>query len=324
MSEKNIKMEPIEQTVAQTITYDDFEKSLIHDGIEMIVPEEDDATPQRGIGAVGYSPRKTAPSYTNPYYLKEGMGGYNRCILITGNSVLPNCVGYAHGRALEIGGIAGDSKLPICNAEDWFAVAKANGLKTGSTPKVGATIVWRSGNFWNSHDGCGHVGTVEEYNPATGKILVSQSNYGGTRFFLTEHKPPYNIFGQQFVGFIYNPYYEAPKKEEPKKPVKKADQILTVGSKVTSWGFYVQALRKQNGQWQMYNSWVGGWIPCAHVHEVDKNDGKKDNILHVGSGVAFDGTLTVSKIDVKNDMAFLKELGYWVYSRCLNEVQDGK
>lgn len=312
------KMEPVEETVAQNITYDDFEKSLLHDGIEIIVPEEDDSNPQQGIGAVGYKPRKTAPSTTNPYYLKQGMGGYNRCILITGNSCLPNCVGYAHGRALEIGGITGDTNLPICNAEDWFSVAKANGLKTGSKPKIGATIVWRSGNFWNSHDGCGHVATVEEVY-ADGSILVSQSNYGGTRFFLTKHKPPYNIFGQTFVGFIYNPYYEEPKKEETKP-----DQILTVGSKVKSWGFYVQGLRKQNGKWQMFNSWVGGWIPTKDVHEVDTNDGKKDNILHIGSGVAFDGTLTVSKIDVKNDRAFLKELGYWVYSRCLNEVEDGK
>ena len=105
-------------------------------------------------------------------------------------------------------------------------------------------------------------------------------------------------------------------------PVKKADQILTVGSKVQSYGFYVERLRYRRKQWELYNSWVGGWIPTAHVSEVDARDGKKDNILHIGSGVAFDGTLTVSKIDVKNNRAYLKELGYWVYSRCLNEVKD--
>ena len=306
----------------QIIILDDFEKSLKEAGIEVIIPDQDDDNPQIGIGAVGYTPRKTAPSYTNPYYLKEGRGGYNRCILISGNSCLPNCVGYAHGRALEIGGSTGNAKLPTCNAEDWFAVAKANGLKTGSKPKRGATIVWRSGNFWNGYDGCGHVGTVEEVY-ADGSILVSQSNYGGTRFFLTTHKPPYDIFGQHFVGFIYNPYLTT-EDAAPAPKKKKTDQILTVGSKVTSWGFYVQDLRRRNGQWEMFNSWVGGWIPCAHVHEVDRNDGKMDNILHIGSGVAFDGTLTVSKIDVKNNRAFLKELGYWVYSRCLNEVEEGK
>ena len=106
------------------------------------------------------------------------------------------------------------------------------------------------------------------------------------------------------------------------KPTKPADQVLTVGSKVKSYGFYVERLKYKSGQWMLYNSWVGGWIPTKHVSEVDSRDGKKDNILHVGSGVALDGTLTVSKIDVKNNRAYLKELGYWVYSRCLNEVKD--
>ena len=189
----------------QTITYDDFEKSLEHDGIEIVIPEEEEELPE-GVGASGYSPRTTAPSATNPYYLKAGRGGYNRCILISGNSCLPNCVGYAFGRALEIGGRTANDKLPTCNAEDWYSVAKSNGLSVGSTPKLGATIVWRSGNFWNGNDGCGHVGTVEEIY-SDGSILVSQSNYGGTRFYLTTIRPPYNIYGQSFVGFIYNPYY---------------------------------------------------------------------------------------------------------------------
>ena len=107
-------------------------------------------------------------------------------------------------------------------------------------------------------------------------------------------------------------------------PVKKCDQILTVGSKVQSYGFYVEKLKYKSGQWMLYNSWVGGWIPTAHVSEVDARDGKKDNILHIGSGVAFDGTLTVSKVNKKQDTVYLKELGYWVKSRCLNEVKEGK
>ena len=190
----------------QVITYDDFEQSLKQEGIEIVIPEQDDENPPEGIGANGYTPRKTAPSYSNPYYLKAGRGGYNRCILISGNSCLPNCVGYAYGRTLEIGGATSNAKLPTCNAEDWFAMAKANGLKTGSAPKLGAVTVWKSGNLWNGADGCGHVGVVEDVY-VDGTILVSQSNYGGTRFFLSTIKPPYNIFGQTFLGFIYSPYY---------------------------------------------------------------------------------------------------------------------
>lgn len=188
----------------QTIKYDDFEQSCIEDGVEIIIPEEEPEIPE-GVGASSYTPRLTAPSATNPYYLKKGYGGYNNCILISGNSCLANCVGYAHGRYLEIGGSTGNSKLPTCNAEDWLATAKQNGISTGSTPKIGAVIVWKSGRLWNGSDGCGHVGVVEEI-ASDGTITVGQSNYGGTRFFLTKHKPPYNITGQTFIGFVYNMY----------------------------------------------------------------------------------------------------------------------
>ena len=74
----------------------------------------------------------------------------------------------------------------------------------------------------------------------------------------------------------------------------------------------------------MYNSWVGGWIPCKDVDEVDKLDGKCDQIVHVGSGCAFHGQLTVTKVDIPNDRAFIKELGYWVKCRCLNEIKEGR
>lgn len=109
------------------------------------------------------------------------------------------------------------------------------------------------------------------------------------------------------------------------KPAKKADQILTVGSIARPEGWYVKAFRRVGKQWQVYNEWVGGWIPCAHIHEVDARDGRMDNILHVGSGVTFDcQRMTVTKVDVPNDMVFIKELGYWVKSRCLYELQDGE
>lgn len=113
--------------------------------------------------------------------------------------------------------------------------------------------------------------------------------------------------------------------KEKVTPVKKADQILTVGSKVRSEGFYVERLRYKKGMWQLYNAWAGGWIPTKDVNEVDSRDGKMDNILHVGSGVAFEkNPMTVTKVNVKQDTVYLKELGYWVKSRALYEVKDGK
>ena len=113
-------------------------------------------------------------------------------------------------------------------------------------------------------------------------------------------------------------------KEVTPAPAKRPDQILTVGSVCTSWGFYVERMRWKNGGWQMYNSWVGGWIPCKDVDEGDALDGKKDQILHIGSGCAFHGTLTVGAVNVKEDTAYIKELGYWVKCRCLNEIKEGR
>ena len=112
---------------------------------------------------------------------------------------------------------------------------------------------------------------------------------------------------------------------DPKPASKEPDQILTVGSKVTSYGFLVEALRKQpNGKYWMYNSWVGGWFPCADVDEVDKRDGKKDQIVHVGSGVAFPGEYTVTAVNPNLDICYLEELGYWVKCRCVHEIKDGR
>lgn len=190
----------------QTSTYDDFEESLSRDDIEIVEAERDPDYLPEGIGADdGYLPRLTEPSYTNPYYIHKDGGGYNLCIKIVGQSCLPNCVGYAFGRYLEAAGILSEANLPRCNAEDWFSMAKSGGFPVGSTPRLGAICVWRKGGFWNSHDGCGHVAVVEKIYES-GAILVSQSNYGGARFNMATIRPPYNITGQTFVGFIYNPH----------------------------------------------------------------------------------------------------------------------
>lgn len=102
------------------------------------------------------------------------------------------------------------------------------------------------------------------------------------------------------------------------------DQILTKGSKVMSYGFLVEDLRWRNGGWQMLNSWVGGWIPCKDVDEVDARDGKKDQIVHKGSGCAFPGVYTVEDVDPVQDTCKLKELGYWVKCRCVREIKEGR
>ena len=155
-----------------------------------------------------YTPRLTAPSKSDKNFIHYSKGGYNTCIMIDKNtgSVLPNCVGYAQGRLLEIlGAKAPNWKLPACNAEDWLETAQKNGFKTGMTPKLGAIAVFRAGTTHNGSDGAGHVAVVEEIK-SNGDIVVSQSAYGGTEFYLSTITKAsgymYNS-NRPFLGFIY-------------------------------------------------------------------------------------------------------------------------
>ena len=57
------------------------------------------------------------------------------------------------------------------NAGDWAASAAAAGFEVGTTPKVGAIIVWTNGGY-------GHVGYVTEVRE-DGSIQIIESNYAG-------------------------------------------------------------------------------------------------------------------------------------------------
>ena len=155
-----------------------------------------------------FTARTTAPSRSDKRYINYKKGGYNTCISINQQTgyVLPNCVGYAHGRLLEIRGESKVNwKLPPCNAEDWYDTAKAQGLEVGQTPKLGAVVCWRAGSTHNGADGAGHVAIVEEIK-SNGDIMVSQSAYGGQEFYLsTLTKASGYIYAasRPLVGFIY-------------------------------------------------------------------------------------------------------------------------
>lgn len=161
-----------------------------------------------------FKQRLTKPSSTNKYYIHHTAGGYNTCIKVNKNWVLPNCVGYAQGRLLEMmNATAANWKLPACNAEDWIEAAQKNGLKTGQTPKVGAIICWQKGKIRNGADGAGHVAVVEEVKP-NGDIVISQSGYKKYRgaFYAnfwtqTITKSSGYSYGAayKFRGFVYCP-----------------------------------------------------------------------------------------------------------------------
>ncbi len=61
------------------------------------------------------------------------------------------------------------------NAGAWYNNAKKAGNAVGTTPKVGAIIVFAPGN---GVSGYGHVGIVEEVS-SNGKIVISDMNYKG-------------------------------------------------------------------------------------------------------------------------------------------------
>lgn len=161
------------------------------------------------------------PDLKSKYYIKTTYGGYNRCILIdpkTG-SVLPNCVGYAFGRFMQLGSVT-SCKLPICNAEDWWANSGA--YEHGQEPRVGAVMCWRKGKTGTGSDGAGHVCIVEEVFP-DGSVRTSESNYGGAIWFSKIRKKPYPIAGQSFQGFIYNPFVQN------KKPIDEIARDVIAG-----------------------------------------------------------------------------------------------
>ena len=148
-----------------------------------------------------FKERLTPPPKTDKNWIHISKGGKNPCILIAGNSVLPNCVGYAWGRFREI--LGESPRLSNANAEEWWDY-KEDGYKRGSVPELGAVICWRKGSVNTTADGAGHVAIVEKIKN-NGDIVISQSGYGSSRFWTSTVKNGYSLSGYIFQGFIYNP-----------------------------------------------------------------------------------------------------------------------
>lgn len=140
--------------------------------------------------AANFTPRTTAPSYSDRYWINTAYGGLNECILISGNSCLPNCVGYAWGRAYEI--LGSRPRLAKTNANTWYNYT-ADGYARGSTPKVGSIVCWNFGQY-------GHVAVVEKVYSNT-SIDISESSYNGARFKYLNINPYTANPGLQ--GYIY-------------------------------------------------------------------------------------------------------------------------
>lgn len=156
-----------------------------------------------------FTPRLTCPGTDSPYWKLTSAGGYNKCITgshinsKTYRSALPNCVGYAYGRFMEVLGES-KCKLSTGNAGTWY-MNTGDGYERGQTPRVGAVMCWSKPGH------AGHVAIVEEVR-SDGSILTSESGWGfpwGERFWTMERTNANGIWGAQppyqFQGFIYNP-----------------------------------------------------------------------------------------------------------------------
>lgn len=226
-----------------------------------------------------YVERLTAPATADKNWIHYSKGGYNYCILISGSSCLPNCVGYAWGRWREL--LGAHHKLSRGNAENWYLNA-GDGYKRGRTPKVGAVICWAKGVAGYGADGAGHVAIVERVN-ADGSIVISQSGYGYKRFWTQTLKAPYNIgSGYTFQGFIYLPIEfdtnTTPIVNNVNNSLKVGDKVKLVpnatyysGNKIPRWVFEkVLYVREINGNRVVISTLASGAITGAVKKEFLK------------------------------------------------------
>jgi len=152
--------------------------------------------------ASGFTPRLSEPATNNPYYLHTSYGGLNSCILGSNQgsyrgSCMPNCVGYAWGRAYELTG-----KRPTLsqNNASTFWGRTSDGYKRGQSPALGAVMCWSGGS-----GGAGHVAVVERISGNT--ITISESSWSG-KYFSTRTGTVQELtrwLGSSFAfqGFIY-------------------------------------------------------------------------------------------------------------------------
>lgn len=165
------------------------------------------------------------PKKGNKYYNNKAHGGLSDAVngypMISGLTVLDNCVGWANSRFNQIindpnlEGVVKKFKYQlVCDAEDFIESAKRQGLKISPTPIEGGIMVWQKGPTLNPGDGAGHVAVVERvYDDGT--ILTSESGWASWTFKTVRRNNANGRWGQnsyyKFRGCIINPAVKDPK-----------------------------------------------------------------------------------------------------------------
>lgn len=175
-------------------------------------------------------------------------------------SVLPNCVGYARARWIELSGGTQNYASGITgNAEVWFKKASnISSLSVGTEPKLGAIACWGSnhiavverilddGSFYVSESGYpmtdGEYSSTKEANRILGReskyqrgVRVGKCNSDGSR--------QDTGYGKNFQGFIYFPGEFTGSNTTPvwedlySEPVERTDAtVRTVGYLTDNYG----------------------------------------------------------------------------------------
>lgn len=193
---------------------------------------------------MAFTPRTSAPSYSDLHWIQVNSGGYNQCIYGSDGapSVLPNCTGYVHGRVMEIRGVTTDDcGLSFGNAVTYWGSSSSNWVQS-QNPSLGAILCYYTNTSYDGHPG--HVAVVEEVID-NDTVIVSESNYGGVRWdYVTCYRaygwrpdPYWNVSPQ---GFLTNPYVDP----TPPTPIGglSASMLLLLYTKKKKGGSYVKRI----------------------------------------------------------------------------------
>lgn len=171
---------------------------------------------------MAFTPRTSAPSYTDKRWINVNYNGYSNAIAVTSNgSTIPNCTGYVHGRAMEIAGVTSDNLgLSNGNANTYYSASNSI-WERSSEPTLGAILCF-GGTY-------GHVAVVEYISPDGNYIQCSESDYGRNRFSYRTRYRANNWLMQgstvSFQGFLKNPYidYVPPEPSPEPEPTPEPD-----------------------------------------------------------------------------------------------------
>lgn len=99
---------------------------------------------------------------------------------------------------------------------------------------------------------------------------------------------------------------------------EKIDQILHVGSYVTSGALNIKDVKKINGDECVNIPSLGGYFPTRFISEYDASDGKKDNYLANQKARVYVDRCRVDAVNVKSNLVQIH--GIWVNPTPLVEV----